>query len=84
MGTQPVVSKDQVRVAVHIELHERRLLVEAAEYQLRGHGTAGGALRTVRLPHGGGMPRRRGAAARRRKLRRELRAQEAVLCAGVE
>ena len=33
---QPVVAEDDIRVAVHVELHERRLLVEAAKQQLRG------------------------------------------------
>ena len=53
VGTQPVVSKDQVRVSVHIQLHKRFLLrlVEAAEHQLHCHSAAACALQAVSLQH---------------------------------
>jgi hypothetical protein len=80
---QPFVAEDQVRVAVHRELHEGRLLVEAAERQPPRHRAARRAHRAVRLLHRG-VPRRCGAAARERELGRELQGQKAVRGAGIE
>ena len=84
MRAQPVVAEDDIRVAVHVELHERRLLVEAAEQQLLQRGVARLAQRAVRLPRGGRVPCRRGTPARNRELRYQLAAQKAVRRAGVQ
>ena len=81
---QPVVAEDDIRVAVHVQLHKRRLLVKAAEQQLLHRGAALLAQRAVRLPHGGRVPRRRCTPARNRELRRQLAAQKAVRRAGVQ
>jgi hypothetical protein len=54
---QPVVTEDQVRVAVHRELHEGRLLVEPARFQLRRDSAACLTQRAVRLQHRGRMLR---------------------------
>jgi hypothetical protein len=50
MGAQPVVTEDEVRVAVHVELHEGRLLAEAAQDQAGRHRAACGPGRTIGLP----------------------------------
>ena len=76
---QQVLAEDDICVAVHVELHERRLLVTATEQQLRHRGAARLAQQAVRLPHGGRVPRqprRRGKTARNRELRRQLSAQK--------
>ena len=52
MRAQPVVAEDDIRVAVHVELHEPRLLVKAAEQQLCHRGAARLAQRAVRLAAG--------------------------------
>jgi hypothetical protein len=49
---QPVVAEDDVRVAVHVELDEGHLLVEAAQDQPGLDRAAGRAGRPVRLPDG--------------------------------
>ena len=76
MREQQVLAEDDICVAVHVELHERRLLVTATEQQLRHRGAARLAQQAVRLPHGGRVPRRRGKTARNRELRRQLSAQK--------
>ena len=73
---QQVLAEDDICVAVHVELHERRLLVTATEQQLRHRGAARLAQQAVRLPHGGRVPRRRGTTARNQELRRQLSAQK--------
>ena len=62
---QPVVAEDDIRVAVRVELHERRLLVEAAVQPPRRRDAADLAQRAVRWSHGGGCP---AAGARRHDL----------------
>ena len=63
MRAQPVVAQDDIRVAVHVEVLEGRLLVKAAAQQLRHRCAARLAQRAVRLPRAGWVPRRWGTPA---------------------
>ena len=63
MRAEPVVAEDNVRVAVHIELDEGRLLVEGPENEPSRHDAPRGPGRAIRLPDRLGVPRGRGAAA---------------------
>ncbi len=54
MGAQPVVTEDEVRVAVHVKLHEGCLLGEVAQDQAGGHRAACGP-GTIGLPDRGRM-----------------------------
>jgi hypothetical protein len=78
---QPVVAEDDVRVAVHVELDEGRLFVEAAQDQPGLDRAAGRAGRAVRLPDGRRVAAGAGAPAGARELGRlpgAVALQEAV------
>jgi len=84
VSPQPVKAEDEVRVAIHVELHEGGVLVKATQNQPgldRAPRRSGGA---VRLPDRGGVLGSRGPAARQRELRGKRTAQEAVRRARVK
>ena len=54
MRLQPIVAKDDVRVAVHVELYKVRRLVEAAQHQPGLDSSAGRAERAVSTTGGRG------------------------------
>ena len=74
MRLQPIVAKDDVRVAVHVELYKVRRLVEAAQHQPGLDSSAGRAERAVSTTGGRGA----GAPAGSRELGRQGPVDKAV------
>ena len=80
---QLVVAEGDIPVTVHVEIHEGRLLVEAAEQQLHRRCSARLAQRVVRQLHAVTAGRCPATGARHQELLRQRAAQKTVRHAAV-